>query len=133
MQDCVYHKGRVHGNIGGSEGSDLVAPIDCRLLDYELNPPTSLTIYCDSQTSIHLINKPIYHAKTKHIDVRYHYIQELVIEKKLKVWRIDIEVNIVDCLTKPLPDQRFGALRTKMGLRQATEQKKAERGAEGKI
>ena len=90
------------------------------------------TIYCDSQSTIHLINNPVYHAKTKHIEVRYHHIRELVTEKKLEVRKIDTEVNIADCLTKPLPDQRFGALRTKMGLRQATEQKKAERGAEGK-
>ena len=70
------------------------------------------TIHCDSQSAIHLINNPIYHAKTKHIEVRYHHITE----KKLEVWKIDTEVNIVDCLTKPLPNQRFGALRTKMGL-----------------
>ena len=90
------------------------------------------TIYCDSQSAIHLINNLVYHAKKKHIEVRYHHIRELVTEKKLEVRKIDIEVNIADCLTKTLPDQRFGALRTKMGLRQATEQKKAERGAEGK-
>ena len=89
------------------------------------------TIYCDSLSAIHLINNPVYHAKKKHI--RYHHIREIITEKKLKVWKIDIKVNIADCLTKPLPDLRFGALRTKMGLRQATKQKKAERGAEGKI
>ena len=69
---------------------------------------------------------------TKYIEAQFYHIRELVIEKKLKDRKIDIEVNIVDCLTKPLLDQRFGALRTKMGLRQATEQEKAERGAEGK-
>ena len=45
---------------------------------------------------------------------------------------IDTKVNIVDCLTKPLPDQRFRALRTKLGLQQETELKRAEGGAKGK-
>ena len=75
------------------------------------------TIHCDSQSVIHLIYNPIYHAKTKHIKVRYHHIRELMTEKKLEVQKIDTEVNITDCLTKPLLDQRFGALRAKMGLR----------------
>ena len=65
---------------------------------------------------IHLIRNPFYHAKTKHIEVWFHHIRELVTKKKLEVWKIDTEVNIVDCLTKPLPEQRFRALRTMMGL-----------------
>ena len=68
----------------------------------------------------------------KHIEVRYHHIREFITRKRPEVRKIDTDVNIADFLTKPLLDQRFGALRTKMGLRQATEQKKAERGGEGK-
>ena len=64
--------------------------------------------------------------KMKHIEIWFHHIYELVTEKKLEVRKIDTEVNIADCLTKPLPDQRFGALRTKLGLRQATEQNRAK-------
>ena len=80
-----------------------------------LDCPTP-TIYCDSQSAIHLIQNPIYDAKTKHIEVLFHHIRELVTEKKLDVRKIDTEVNIANCLTKPLPKQCFGALRTMMGL-----------------
>ena len=73
------------------------------------------TICRDSQSAIHLINDPFYHAKKKHIEVWYHHILELMTEKKLEVGKIDTKVNIVDCLTKPLPDLR-GTLRTKMEL-----------------
>ena len=89
------------------------------------------TIYCDSQSAIHLIRNPVYHAKTKCIEVRYHHILELVIEKKHEVQKIDTKVNIADCMTKALPDQPFGALRTKLGLRQATEQNRAKQGTRG--
>ena len=95
-----------------------------------LNHPTP-TIHYNSQSTIHLIRNSVYHVKMKHIEVRFHHIRELVIEKKLEVRKIDTEVNITDCLTKPLPDQRFGALRTKLVLRQATEQSRAEHGTRG--
>ena len=60
------------------------------------------------------------------------YEKKLVTKKKLEVWKIDTEVNIANGLTKPLLEQCFGALRIMMGLRQATEQSRAERGAERK-
>ena len=63
----------------------------------------------------------------KHIEVRYHHIQEFVTEKNLELRKIDTEVNIVDGLTKPHLEQRFRFLRNTMGLRQKTEQKEAER------
>ena len=48
----------------------------------------------------------------KHIEVRYHHIRELVIDKKLDVRKVDTEVNIVDSLTKPLPHQHFTAVKS---------------------
>ena len=67
----------------------------------------------------------VYHATTKHIEVRYH-IQELITDKKLDVWKVDTEVNITDSLTKPLLDQCFGTLRGQMGLQQADEGNEVE-------
>ena len=56
--------------------------------------------------------------KTKHIEVRYHHIRELVTIKKLKVQKVDTEVNIANNMTKILLDHCFGALRRLMGLQQ---------------
>ena len=63
---------------------------------------------------------------TKHIEVRYHQIQELVTSKKLEVQKVNTEVIIVDSLTKWLPDHRFRGLRRQMGLQQAEEHDGAE-------
>ena len=43
------------------------------------------TIYCDSQSAIHLIRNPNYHVKMKYIEVRFHHIRELVTKKKREV------------------------------------------------
>ena len=69
----------------------------------------ALADFCHSQSMIHLIRNPVYHAKTKHIEitVRCHHIWQLITDKKLEVRKIDTKVNIVDCLTKPHPDHRF--------------------------
>ena len=91
------------------------------------------TIDHDSESAIHLSNNPVYHEKTKHIEVWFHHIWELVMEKKLEIRKIDTEVNIADFLMKPLLRQCFRTLKTKMRLQQETEQKKTKRGAEGKL
>ena len=85
-----------------------------------LDHPT-LTIYYDFHNTIHLIRNPFYRVKMNLIELRFHKIRKLVTEKKLKVRKIDTEVNIVDCLTKPLPEQRIRALRTMRGLWKVTE------------
>ena len=43
------------------------------------------TIFSDSQSAIYLTKNPMYHERTKHIDVRYHYIRDVVAEGDLKV------------------------------------------------
>ena len=68
----------------------------------------------------------------KHIEVRYHHIRELIIDKKLDNGKVDTAVNIVDSLTKYPSDERFKVLRGHTGLQQASKQRGAERGAEGK-
>ena len=63
---------------------------------------SALTGHCDSQSTIHLIRNLVYHARKKHIKVRYHHIWKLIIEKNLEVRNINIKVNIANSLTKPL-------------------------------
>ena len=90
------------------------------------------TLYCNSQSAIHLIKNPVNHPKTKHIEVRYHHIRDLVTDKKLEVRKVDTKVNIADRLTKPLLDQRFNRLKGHIGLQQASEQRRTERKVEAK-
>ena len=95
-----------------------------------IDHPTQ-TLYSNSQNAIHLIQNPVYHAKTKHTKMRNHHIRELVTDKKFNVQKVDTEVNIAKSLTKQLLDQHFNALRGHMGLQQASEQRRAESKAKG--
>ena len=121
VHNPLYHRGRLYSNFRCSEGSHLASTTVSRLLGGETNQPSSTeNLLWLSECNI------VYHTKTKHIEVQFHHIRELITKNKLKVRRINTEVNITDYLTNPLPKQRFEALRTMMGLRQATEQKRAE-------
>ena len=41
----------------------------------------AVDIYCDNQSAIKTVNNPVFHNRTKHIDIRYHYVRQLVKEK----------------------------------------------------
>ena len=53
---------------------------------------------CDSQSAIFLEKNPAYHAKTKHIDVQYHFVRDMVEDKKVLLEKVDTLKNIVDLL-----------------------------------
>ena len=74
-------------------------------------------IHEDNQSAIALANNPIYHARTKHIDIKHHFVRELVDSGIIDVVHTPTEVMIADILTKPLPKIRFDNLTRAMNLR----------------
>jgi len=80
-----------------------------RALLIELNRPTYLgkrlvaPIRSDNMGCIAIAKDPVAHSRTKHIDVRYHYVRELISHGKTTVDYIPSGDNLADLLTKPLP------------------------------
>ncbi|GJW44243.1 hypothetical protein Tco_0073042 [Tanacetum coccineum] len=69
-------------------------------LGVELN---TMTVNCDNQGAIYLSQNQVFHERTKHINVRYHFIREVLEAKTVKVLKVDIEHNDADALTKVVP------------------------------
>ncbi|GJX90959.1 hypothetical protein Tco_0344285 [Tanacetum coccineum] len=63
----------------------------------ELN---TVAVNCDNQGAIHLSRNHVFHERTKHINVRYHFIREVLEAKTVKVLKVGIEHNDADALTK---------------------------------
>ena len=61
-----------------------------------------VSLQCDSQSAIYLAKNQVYHARTKHIDVRFHKIRELVATSELLLEKIHTFENAADMLTKPV-------------------------------
>jgi hypothetical protein len=64
-------------------------------------------LYCDSQSAIDLAKNQVYHVRTKHIDVRFHRIRELVATDELLLEKIHTSENAADMLMKPITAYKF--------------------------
>lgn len=64
-------------------------------------------VHCDSQSAIHLSKNSAFHERTKHIDVRLHYVRDVISKGQIKVDKISTEINPADILTKPVSVVKF--------------------------
>ena len=64
-------------------------------------------MFCDNQSAIHLDKNSSFHSRTKHIDVRYHWIREVVSSKLLQLEKIHTYHNGADMMTKVLPKEKL--------------------------
>jgi len=78
-------------------------------------------IYEDNQGAIALAKNPEYHARTKHIDIQYHFIRECVEKGKITLEYCETAKMVADALTKPLSKHRHQELVERMGLRRFEE------------
>lgn len=72
--------------------------------------------YMDNQNAIRLIGNPVFHKRSKHIDVRHHHIREKYKEGAFKLFSVPSEEMKADILTKPLPRDRFQYLRSLLNV-----------------
>ena len=73
-------------------------------------------LYCDNQSAIHLAKNFSFHSRSKHIDVRYHWIRDVLDAKLLELEKIHTDDNGSDMLTKILPKGKFEFCRMVVGL-----------------
>ena len=86
-----------------------------------------LTISCNNQGAIALAKDNKFHARTKHIDLWYHFICEAVKDGKIQVKYILTDDNISDIFTKPLPRPKFAKFVESLGLRRSDDTKAKHR------
>lgn len=67
-------------------------------------------LFVDNQSAIRLVKNPVFHRRTKHIDIRYHYIREKFESNDVMVEYIPTELQCADILTKALPKDRLRKL-----------------------
>lgn len=72
---------------------------------FKLDEP--MTIYSDSQSAIAIAKNPVHHQRTKHVDVRYHFVREAIVNNEVILKYKETACMVADGLTKPLPRVKF--------------------------
>ncbi|KAJ2985252.1 hypothetical protein NUW54_g10210 [Trametes sanguinea] len=81
-------------------------------------PPIGPTVlHVDNQSAIASAHAQVSHARTKHIDIHYHYLRERITSNEVSVIHCPSADNVADALTKALPRPRFQAIVALMGMR----------------
>eukprot|EP00253_Pinus_taeda_P027439 PITA_27439 len=73
-------------------------------------------IYCDNQSCIKLAENPVFHYRSKHIGIKYHFIRDYVKKGAVKLEYISTNEQVADILTKALPRGKHVYFRDKMGV-----------------
>ncbi|GJW49688.1 putative ribonuclease H-like domain-containing protein [Tanacetum coccineum] len=89
--------------------------IQNQLLDYGYNFMNT-KIYIDNESTICIVKNPVFHSKTKHIEIRHHFIRDSYEKRLIQVIKIHTDHNVADLLTKAFNVSRFQYLIASIGM-----------------
>ncbi|GJS31013.1 copia protein [Tanacetum coccineum] len=87
------------------------------LVDYGIRLD-DIPIMCDNKGAIDLSKNPVQHSRTKHIEIRHHFLRDNVQKGNISIEKVSSEDNIADILTKPLKREPFNYLRLGLQIKQ---------------
>ena len=73
-------------------------------------------IFCENQSCVNLSKNLVFHDKSKHIEIKYYYIRDMVQKGVVKLQYVATDEHIADVLTKPLARVKFEYFREKLGV-----------------
>ncbi|GJW82357.1 hypothetical protein Tco_0146332 [Tanacetum coccineum] len=89
--------------------------IKSQLADYDVLYD-KVPIFCDNTSAISISNNPVLHSRTKHIDIRYHFIRDHILKGDIKLHIVPTHLQLADIFTKPLAEPGFTRLVAELGM-----------------
>ncbi|GJT93405.1 retrovirus-related pol polyprotein from transposon TNT 1-94 [Tanacetum coccineum] len=77
----------------------------------------NIPLYCDNKSAIALCCNNVQHSRSKHIDIRHHFIREQVENGMVELYFVTMNYQLVDIFTKALPRERFNFLLSRLGMK----------------
>ncbi|GKE59194.1 hypothetical protein Tco_1498379 [Tanacetum coccineum] len=115
-QDCTTKSSAEAEYVSLSACCAQVIWMRTQLLDYGFRYH-KIPIYRDSKSAIAISCNPVQHSRTKHINIRYHFIKEHVEKDTIELYFVGIEYQLANLFTKALPKERFEFLVHMIGMR----------------
>jgi len=84
--------------------------------DVGLHVDRQVVIYCDNLSNIQLARNLVFHARTKHIEVHYHFIREKVLASEIDLTYVSTEDQVADIFTKVLGAEKHRRFRSMLGM-----------------
>jgi hypothetical protein len=73
-------------------------------------------LFCDNESAIKMTQNPVQHSRTKHIDIRHHFIRDHQQKDDICIQGIGTEDQLADIFTKPLDEKRFDKLKNELNI-----------------
>jgi hypothetical protein len=84
-------------------------------LDYGLKF-NEIPLLCDNESAMKIANNPVQHSRTKHIDIRHHFLRDHVSKGDIKIDGVSTGDQLADIFTKPLDESRFCKFRNELNV-----------------
>ena len=88
------------------------------LQDLRQDTEDPTTIYCDNMSAIAMTKNPVFHSRTKHIEIRHHFIRELVEKQEIELQFCKTGEQLADIFTKALPIDKFIQFRKQLSVQE---------------
>jgi hypothetical protein len=75
-----------------------------------------IPLLCDNESAIKIAYNPCEHSRTKHIDIRHHFLRDHAIKGDIVISHVRTNEQLVDIFTKPPDEKRFGELRSELNI-----------------